>query len=218
MHLLPLALGHLANLADRPGTGWKFLTGAILLRVFPDNTFEAVATDTKSLGRARGPCVAPAADYPTFPELADAPDTETTALVPADAWKRAFTWGRKLTERAVVTNPACRAVAVRIGPTETLLVVTDEHNPWFEFAPHVQGHFPPHESIIEKCLQDPPGDRFDVDPLRFATLLRTAAEFAPDREAPTVTIEPKGPRRPVVVRTGRPDGIEFFGIVMPLST
>src|SRR4051812_24600494 len=114
MHLLPLSLGRLADLASRPSTSPRYALDAVFLRLNPDNTFEAVATDTRVLVRVTGPCIAPAADFPLFPELASAPDSGTAALVPVEVWKRAFTWARKLTTRPGVTNPACRCVAVRI--------------------------------------------------------------------------------------------------------
>jgi hypothetical protein len=217
VHLLPLSLGRLADLAARPGLTAKFALDAVLLKLHDDNTFEAVATDAKSLVCVRGLCVAPAADFPLFPELASAPDDGTSALVPAEVWKRVFTWGRKLTTRKDVTNPACRCVAVRIGTSETTFGLSDERNPWSEAAAHVPGRYVPYEEVIANFLQQPLADRFavSVDPVRLGWLLRIAAEFC-DPSAPRADVETHGPQRILTVRAVQPGGIEFFGLLMPL--
>jgi hypothetical protein len=218
MHLLPLSLGRLADLADRRDTTAKFGLDAVLLRLNADNTFEAVATDAKSLARVTGPCVAPACDFPLFPELADAPDDGTQALIPADVWKRAFTWARKLTVRKDVTNPACRSVAVRIGAQETTFGVSDGEHPWWEAAPNSTGRFPPYADIIARAFTQPAGGPFAADPERLSQLLTLAAEFCPDRGALRVEIEPRTGNTPITMRGGQPGGLEFLGLVMPLTS
>jgi|GEM_PF-7049287 len=214
MHLLPLLLGRLADHADRETA--KYALGAVFLRLNNDNTFEAVATDTKTLVRVTGPCVAPPGDYPIFAELAEAPDDGTTALIPVFIWRQAFTWARKLTARMEVTNPACRSVAVRIGPQETTFGVSDGEHPWWERATNSTGRYVPYQDVITKALAEPLNTQFAVDPTRMAQLLTTAADFCQGSSTPRVEIDSRGLNKPVVVRSTHA-GMEFLGLIMPLT-
>ncbi|MBY0459224.1 MAG: hypothetical protein K2V38_17985 [Gemmataceae bacterium] len=215
MHLLPLSLGRLADLARLPRVGsgsLRFALDAVQLTLFQANTFEATATDTVALARVRGRCVAAADEYPLFNELASAPDTGTTALIPAAVWRRVFAAAKRMTARAA--NPACRSVAVRIGPAETAFGVTDGQAVWVDRAPNVTGRFPPCNETVERCLAAPASDRVAVDPELFGDVLRVAASFA--GETPRVTIETNGPYRPFTLCTEPRDGLEFLGLLMPL--
>jgi hypothetical protein len=217
MHLLPLALGRLADIADRLDSIGKFALATVFLKLNADNTFEAVATDTRCLARVTGPCVAPAGDFPLFSELEAAPDDGTTALIPVDVWKRTFAWARKLVGRRTSLPTACRSLAVRMGTRETTLGVSDGEHTWTETATNSLGRYPSYEDIIARTLAGPMGGQFAVDPLLLGQLLTTAAEFCPDRTALRVEIEPRSGNTPIVVRTGQPGGLEFFGLVMPLT-
>jgi hypothetical protein len=214
MHLLPLSLGRLADHAGRSGI---FAIDGVLLQRNDDNTFEAVATDTKTLIRVTGPCVAPASDYPMFPELAEATDDYPWAIIPAIGWKRAFTWARKLTARKGVSNPACRSVAVCIGTQETTFGVSDGEHPWWEASPNIVGRYPPYADIIASALAKPISGMFAADALRMSHLLATAAEFADNPSDLRVEIESRGGNNPIVVRSQQPGGVEFLGLVMPLT-
>jgi hypothetical protein len=212
MHLLPLSLGRLAEHAARGGSPWFALHG-VLLRVSDDNTFEVVATDSRMLTRVTGPCRATPAALPEIPDFDTAPDGQTTALIPADAWRRAFTWARRLTAKAPRDHPAARSVAVRIGGEQTTFGATDGDSGWSEAAQNVSGRYPAYEEMI------PPAgtgrDRLRIDPRLLIEMLRTAAGFTTD-ERPMVEIETFGGTRPLVIRTGQPGGPQFVGILMPL--
>ena len=215
MHLLPLSLGRLADHAAR--SDFRFAMSGVLLRVRDDNTFEAVATDARVLARATGPCVADPSAFPSIPALADAPDGLTEALIPPDTWKRAFTWARKLIGGTKPDNPAAHSVAVRVGGERTTFGVSDGEHPWTEAAANISGRFPPYEDILRALPRGGGRDRIVVDPGLLAQVLLTAGEFSPDRESPEVDVETFGQGRPVVVRAGRPGGVEFVGLVMPLA-
>jgi hypothetical protein len=218
MHLLPLSLGRLAEHADRTPPQPRYATQSVFLRVNADNTFEAVATDTKSLAHVTGPCAGDPAEFPEIPEFAARPDGGVSALVPAEFWKRSFAWAKKLTPMSRMTKPWLRCVAVRLGQSETSFAATNDVSPWCDFAANNEGRFPNYAEVIRGVEQKPPGGRASVDPRRFAELLRTAAEFCPDPTAPSVDVEWRGPRTPVVVRAGKADGLQFLGLLMPLFT
>jgi hypothetical protein len=215
VHLLPLSLSRLADHASR-GDVARFALGGVLLRVRPDNTFEAVATDSRVLARVSGPCVADPAAFPAIPGFSDAPDGQPMALIPAGTWKRVFGYAGKLTRRPKTDNSAIRSVAVRIGETETTFGITDGgDNSYTDAAPNIFGRYPPYEDVVPR--RGGGRDQLAIDPRLLGDLLRTAAEFSPDgRDLPRVEIETQGLERPLVIRTGRTGGSTFEGIIMPL--
>jgi hypothetical protein len=212
MHLLPLSLGRLAEHADRSLTP-RFATNAVLLRVQADNTFEAVATDSKTLVRVTGPCAGDPAAFPDIPEFATRPDGCETALVPADFWKSSFAWAKKLTR---MTNPELRCIAVKLGATETSFAAAGEGDPWVDSAENVTGRYPNHAAVLDALIRKPAADAFAADPKRLAELARTAAEFSANADDPRVEVETRGAGSPVLLRAGAPGGVEFVGLVMPL--
>jgi hypothetical protein len=214
MHLLPLSLGRLADHTHALGT-LRYSLEAIYLQLGPGNTFEAVATDSKVLVRVTGPCVADPAAFPEIPEFAAKPDGGTSALIPADAWRRAFNLGQKLAKKPRIGNPATRSVAVRIGESETTLAVANEDYQWCESTPTLTGQFPPYREFIAGCGGHI-RDRLWIDPRLLGAFLRTAAECVVEAKAPGVWIETSGPTRPLLARFVRPDGLEFIGLLMPL--
>jgi hypothetical protein len=215
MHLLPLSLGRLAEHTTRHG--FQYALGCVLLRLNPDNTFEAVATDARMLVRVAGPCVAPADTFPAIPEFDAAPDDRSTALIPAGAWKDAFTMARKLA-RPRTAAPAVSCVAVRIGETHTTFAAANEYVPWVESVANVNGRFPPYEDILA-ALPRARQDRLVLDPGLMTSLMETAAAFCgeDDPYRPRVKVETRGPAKPVVLRAGFGDGPRFTGILMPIA-
>jgi hypothetical protein len=161
--------------------------------------------------------VADPAAFPEIPGFTETPDGGTAALIPADAWKRAFTWAKKLTAKLRSDNPALRSVAVRIGASETAFAAANDDYPWFESTPNLTGRFAPYEDIIRGLGSNMGKDRLAVDPEYLATVLRTANEVSRvGREFPEAEVETHGDSRPLVVRAGRPDGVQFFSMLMPL--
>jgi hypothetical protein len=241
MHLLPLSLGWLAEHAARPSANAGFALNSIFLRFpgkdtfeaaavhtfeparsmadfFPIKRLDATATDTSTLVRVTGSCAAPSAEFPLFLELETAADDGTTALIPADVWKRTFLWARKLTGRRTDLPPACRSVAVRIGERETTLGVSDGTNPWFEVVPRAPGqNAPPYEATITELLRRPVSDRFAVDPQLLGDVLRTAIEVGANTGGSGVELETRGSRHPLVLRAGQAGRIELFGLLMPIA-
>lgn len=214
MHLLPLSLGRLADNAHQSGT-LRFSLEGVHLELGPGNTFEAVATDAKALVRVTGPCVADPAAFPEIPEFLAKPDDRTTALIPADAWRRAFNMGHKLAKKPRTDNPAVRSVAVRIGESETALAVANDDFRWWESTPNVTGRFPPYAEMIAS-FRAQMRDGFSLDPRLLLAFLRTAAECVDEAKAPGVWVETAGPTKPLVARFARPDGLDFTGLIMPL--
>ncbi len=214
MHLLPLSLGRLADHCPRAG-GMRYVLDAVFLRVNPDNTFEAVATDTKVLIRVTGPCVADPASFPEIPEFDAKPDGATSALIPATFWKRAFTWARKLTGKSSGNNPSPKCVAVRIGETETAFAAGNERYQWCESTANRTGRFPSYENLLT-AGSSTPRERIEVDPILLAGFFLTAAEFSSDPSLPSLTVETYGSTKPIRVWGKQPGGWEVVGVVMPL--
>jgi hypothetical protein len=215
MHLLPLSLGRLAEHADRANVG-RFATSCVFLRVNPDNTFEAVATDTKVLARVAGPCVDHSSAFPPSPEFAAKPDGGTTALIPADFWRTAFTWGRKLAGKSRGETPPPKCVAVRVGESETTFAAANEYYQWCESVENLAGRYPPYGEILDRAGNGP-RDRVGLDPRLFGELLRTACDLQPDVACSEVVVTTEGPHRPVSVRSGQPGQLEFAGVLQPLD-
>ena len=61
LHLLPLCISRLAEHADVRGSSSRFALNGVLVEFKPDNTFTAVATDTKHLVHVEGQRGLPAA-------------------------------------------------------------------------------------------------------------------------------------------------------------
>lgn len=202
MHLLPLCLGRLADHADRRDHGGRYAINSVLLRVNPDNTFEAVATDTNILVRVTGPCVAEPAAFPDFPEFAARPDGATSALIPANAWRHAFTWARKFTTKTRTSTVPLKCVAVRIGEKETAFAAANEFHSWCESVENVTGRYPPYQNILAAAEKEP-RDRFGAASL-FGHLLGTAAELQPDADRAEFVVTTHGPLKPWASGSGTP--------------
>jgi hypothetical protein len=214
MHLLPLSLGRLADLADRTDRT-RFATSCVFLRVNPDNTFEAVATDTKVLARVTGPCVGHSSAFPASPEFAARPDGAATALIPAEFWRTAFTWGRKLAGKSRGENSPPKCVAVRVGETETAFAAANEYYQWCESVENGTGRYPPYRDVLARAAKES-RDRLEVDPLLLGELLRVATDCNSDPKFPTARMESNGPQSPLRLSFARGE-MAFEGILMPVT-
>jgi hypothetical protein len=218
MHLLPTNLASLAAITDPKDSGGRFALRTIHLRVHGDNTYTAEATDARFALRVTGPCVADAADYPTarVAGLETAPNGHTDALVPAGAWKKAFSAAGKLTRKAR-DGAVVKAVAVKIGSDVTTLGATDGVTGTCEMSENVVGRFPPLADIVDSANKATEAT-VSVDARKLAELLRAMADVLADADDTNqVEIRLAGKGKPVALEAKRADGTRIAGLLMPLA-
>lgn len=214
-HLLPPTLARVADAADRKDST-RFALGNVHLRINADGTFTADATDSKRLLRVTGPCL-PAEDFPAdaVPGLATAPNGATAALVPATAWRKAFTSAEKLTRKVARTKPVLGSVAVSLSGDVTTFGATDLVAPTCETVANGTGRFPPTDDIMRQSRKVKP--LFSVDPLLLADQLRALADFCDDTGM-RVDFSTACPGKPLFITAhGNEFGLEATGLIMPLG-
>lgn len=214
-HLLPTRLAKLADATNHKGGANRWAVVGVHVRLKPDGSYVACATDTRSLVRVTGPGVGPVEDYPEVPALAAAPNGHAEAIVPAAAWKSAFAAAEKLTRRSV--KPILRSVAVVAGENVVTMGCTDLDTYPVEQARRVEGRYPPVDDIVPKRPR-PGAVTVGIDPLRFADTLRTLAAVAgAEPGGGGVTLEVAPGNKPIVLRATAPDGAAVDGLVMPFG-
>lgn len=175
MHLLPTNLAKLANLTDDSGTGNRWAATGVLLTVNADNTFEAAATDCKSLLVVRGPCGAQD-EYPEIAAMKDSPNGHMRGIVPAAVWAKVFAQADKMNRR----QPKLHYVATKIGETVATFGATNLETSPVESATLVEGRFPPIHDIIPRKT---PKFKVRFDPSLLTELLTTIVSICPKEEA-----------------------------------
>ncbi len=194
MHLLPVSLAPLADIAAKENSVRFGATIGVQLKVNADNTYTAEATDGRRLVIIDGGCES-AADYPAFPALASAPNGECTSIIPAKEWKAAFAAAKKMTARAI--KPHLRTCPVVIGKSVTSFGATDLERIAFSQPRNVEGRFPNSASIIpptEKALLS-----VRVDPEILASVLDTIDALNVQTDRAGVDIEFHGDARKISI-------------------
>jgi len=216
MHLLPTHLAALADVSDKKGAGGRFACSAVQLRVHGDNTFIASATDTKVLLRVYGPCVGPANEYPDHPGMTTAPDGSSEALIPADAWSKAFANANKITKKTRQTN--IKTVAVKMSKEMATFGTTNLESYPVEQTRLVEGRFPPAADIVDMTRKHAKPSVW-VDPIHMAKALKAIAAVGCDETEMRVElrINANDVGKPMMLLAERPDGIKAEAIVMPLE-
>lgn len=165
MHLLPLSLGRVAELAEKNDAGGRFALPNVHFRANNDKTFTVEATDTRRLIRVTGSHREDPADYPTafIPGFDSSPNGGTDALIPAATWKAVFAKAGKMTP-ARITKPVLRGVAVRVGKDVTTFGATDAASTMCESVRNGEGRFPPVADVLAGLKPGTGKARVSVDP------------------------------------------------------
>src|SRR5262245_56297178 len=118
--LLPANLGNLAAVAAHED-GRFALSGVQV--TLDGGAYRVCATDGRHLALVTGPADADPLNYPTVPELTEAPPSEGQAVIPAKEWKEAFKAAPK--GKAVAEQPILGHVAVHLGKQTSVLASAD---------------------------------------------------------------------------------------------
>jgi DNA polymerase III sliding clamp (beta) subunit (PCNA family) len=209
MLLLPT---NLASLVKMAGDDTRYSMSGISLSVLPDGRYRAEATNGRYLARVEGTPDS-SDDYPVIPALVSAPNSATSALIPADDWTGAMKSapkGRKIGARPVLGN-----VAVVMGEKTTALGTTDCASESVRQAINIEGRYPKTDDVFPA---GEPAVTFDVDPKLLAELLTVAAGIACDSQHNRVTITVYSNRAPILVEAQNASKAQTFrGLVMPLT-
>jgi hypothetical protein len=147
-------------------------------------------------------------DYPTIPELAEAPPAASQAVIPTREWKEAF----KSVPRGRGAEAIMQNVAVHLGADESVLATTDGENVNVVQARNVEARFPDYQSVIPKKA---PQAKVMLNPTLLLDLVKLAQGFT-DPNAPYVSLEIHGPDQPITLRAAS-GAQEFVALLMPLS-
>jgi len=210
MNLLPLSIAKIADAADKKGST-RFALSGVHLKLHPDNTFTAEATDAKQLIRVTGNCVADVFEYPAHPGLDSAPNGEVEALVPADSWRKAFAMAKK-TKVKGRNMPILSSVAVQIGKEVTTFGATNLEQYPSEQSRNVEGRFPPTSDIIGQSSKNGKF-LFAVDGLLLAKLLNTVSSLSED-DQPRVEFYQAEPGKPIHLKLSESE-FKVDAIAMP---
>lgn len=145
-----------------------------------------------------------ASEYPANVIPANAPNGAKAAIVPVDAFVKAF----KGTSRSR-TLPILETVAVTMGKTETTLGTTDLQAPVVRTVTNIDGRFPNCDQII------PQTSEFTTryNPRLLGRALKIAEDFGLD----AVDMEFTGANNPVKIM-GRRNGQKLTIVVMPIRS
>jgi hypothetical protein len=204
--LLPPNLAGLARLSAADAHA-RFATEGVQLRSTARG-YRAAATDGRVLGVVDGDLPELPEHYPAIPALAAAPGAAAEAVLPADAWKKAFAALPK--KAAVKAKPILGNLAVAIGEKGSVLASTDLDADSVLQPAHLDGRFPAVEKVLDLGR---PRASFRVSAGLMLRLLQAAEAFAEEGLAPLTVELHKGL---VAVRAGR-EGQEFTGLVVPLK-
>jgi DNA polymerase III sliding clamp (beta) subunit (PCNA family) len=191
--LLPANLGPVVNVAANANSRLALSGVHIKLQ---DGSYEVAATDGKRLVVVTGAADANPLDFPTVPELAEAPPSANRAIIPGDAWKEAFgsiPRGGEARVKTVLGN-----VAVHLDAQESTLVTSDGEQVHVVRPANDQGAYPDYQAVLPKGA---PQVTVHLDARLLAELLRVIREFTPD-QTHRLAIEIHSPDRPLVLRTG----------------
>lgn len=233
MNLLPVNLAPLANVAAKEST--KFAMNGVQVEFHDDNTYTAVATDSKRIIMVEGRCP-DAATFPEIPALKSAPNGKSRALVPTDSWSKTFKDAAKMTKGRYV-KPVLQNVAVVCGENEVTFGMTNLAQVETPMTRQLEGRYPPFREIFPRKS---PTVRLRVDAKLLADTLKAVAAMGDDDEYNTVMLEiydpmPAAPevdeesgqlpmQEPISVAkpftltaTNKTNGQTVSGLCMPLS-
>jgi DNA polymerase III sliding clamp (beta) subunit (PCNA family) len=205
--LLPANLAGLAALTATDAT--RYAMSGVLVKLTPEG-YEIAATDGRRLGVVSGPSTADPLEFPSVPELTDAPPAQAQAVIPAAEWRAAF---RSLpSARVIAAEPVLGNVAVHLGEKESLLVTSTGEEANVQRVPNLEGRYPPYAAIEPK---GEPVVRLLVNPDYLLSLARFVKDFVADTNNPEMILEVRGPGQPIVIRAANA-AQRFLGLLMPM--
>lgn len=211
MHLLPTSLRALSPICASSEHSRFGATTGIQLECKPDNTYTATATDGRRLVVVEGSCKE--ADYPHMDALAAAPNTATTAVIPAKAWKETLTKAEKIGKGRNVHEKFKETVAVVLGDQLTSFGATNLEQQMFEQTRNVGGKFPNWRQVVP--IESKAEYRINVDPILLAEVLKAVSDVGCDEETKRVVLHFHG-NSPMVITARRENGPKVTGVVVPL--
>jgi hypothetical protein len=196
MIFLPKNLVHMATLCGTDAS--RYSLRCVRLREY-EGGYRAEASDGRLLGIVRGPDrsddLAVTDDQREL--LEQAPGGSFEAVVPADAWRKAF---KQLPAGGVLGASASRAAVHFAAPDG------------FQATPTEEARFPDVDQVLPRSR---PIVRLTVNPAYLAKLLTVAAQYS-DPTAPWVELWYYGRDHPLGVLTRNEGGQFFDGLCMPL--
>jgi hypothetical protein len=197
MIYLPKNLTHLAALCGVNATRYSFR--CVRLREYAGG-YRAEASDGRVLGIVRGPDRANdrAVTDDQRELLEQAPGGAFEAVVPADAWRKAF---KQL--------PAGGVLGASASPAAVHFAAPDG----FQAAPTEDSRFPDVDQVLPRRR---PLVRITVNPVLLAKLLTVAAQYS-DPHEPWVELWYYGRDFPLGMLTRNGEGQFFDGLCMPLT-
>jgi hypothetical protein len=215
MHLLPLNIAKLVNVADQKDST-RFALSAVHLKLNDNGSFLAEATDSKRLIRVRGTVHEVREEYPQHGPFDAAPETpgKSRFLVPQAAWQRAFTMANKVGKRAR-HKPILKTVAVKLAETATF-AATDLDSYPVEQTREIEGRYPPVDDILKQSCREA-GFEFSVDAKMFGELLLAMASMQGGDDK-SVKLYSAGPGKPVYLAGKGENGERLEAIMMALAS
>ena len=203
--LIPANLSAIADCAAKESTRYA-MTGIRL--ELEEGKYTAAATNSKILAIVEGP----SADYAELPPIAgleSAPNSATSALIPAKDWKENL----KPLAKNKKYKPILQNTAVVLSDHVTTFGRTDLDRQLVQSAKNVDGRFPPYKEIVPK---QPCKTTVTLDAYLLATLAKTAAAFNNDDQN-GIEIGITDSTKPVTIKTKNATGQVFTGLIMPMS-
>jgi hypothetical protein len=196
MIFLPKNLVHMATLCGTDAS--RYSLRCVRLREY-EGGYRAEASDGRLLGIVRGPDRSDdrAVTDDQRELLEQAPGGSFEAVVPADAWRKAF---KQLPAGGVLGASASRAAVHFAAPDG------------FQATPTEESRFPDVDQVLPHIR---PIVRLTVNPAYLAKLLTVAAQYS-DPTTPWVELWYYGRDHPLGVLTRNEEGQFFDGLCMPL--
>ena len=208
MLLLPRNLKALADLTAKENP--RYAVTGVRVEEEGRDAYRVQATD----GRIALVVTGKAEHFELFPRVAalgSAPNSATETVIPAADWRKIFRTvpGPKVTRE----KPALANVAVVMGDKVATMATFDTQQVYVKRSDPVEGRWPCTRELEPKTA---PKECVKVDPSQLRQLLQ-AIEALADDERRAVTLELRGPEKPVVLRYTNTQGQAATGYLMPLS-
>ena len=176
--------------------------------VATETGYRIEATDGKIAAIVTGPS-ADAEEHPVATQLEDAPADQAQALIPIEAWTKAF----KALPRKTRFKPILNKLVAALGKDSTTLASTDLENVSKLQPRNQEGRWPNIQEVIPRKAVKV---RFDLPVSCLVRMLKIAADVG-GADQDRVTFEVQDPSIPIVLRASNSEGQEMTGLIMPLT-
>lgn len=196
--------GHATVVKAASKDATRFVLNSVLLQE-TKNGLKVVATDGRMLAIVEDKKLVDSKDFPANVIPANAENSATEAIVPADAIVSAVKSMPKSR-----TLPILQNVAVVMGVKHTILGTTDLANPIVQTAKNIEEKYPNYEMVVPKS--DPKDFVIAFSPALLIRACQIAADFGLD----TIRLEFKTSLDPVKI-TGNRNDQDLTIVVMPMK-